>query len=38
MIKVYADLIEKGEKTIDQVPTKIRPQVVEELKKRGQIN
>ena len=38
MIKVYADLIEKGEKTIDQVPARIRPQVVEELKKRGYIN
>lgn len=35
MVKVYADLIEKGEKTLDQVPLKIREQVYEELVRRG---
>ena len=37
MIKVYADLVEKGQKTIDQVPARIRPQVIEELIRRGYI-
>lgn len=27
MVKVYADLIEKGLKTIDDVPAKLRAQV-----------
>lgn len=27
MVKVYADLIRKGLKTIDDVPTKLRAQV-----------
>ena len=27
MVNVYADLVRKGEKTIDQVPAKIRPEV-----------
>ena len=35
MVKVYADLIEKGEKTLDQVPLKLRDKVYEELVKRG---
>lgn len=35
MVKVYADLIMKGEKTIDQVPLKIRDTVIAELVKRG---
>lgn len=35
MVKVYADLIMKGEKTIDQVPLKIRDAVIAELIKRG---
>jgi hypothetical protein len=35
MVKVYADLIMKGEKTIDQVPLKIRDAVIAELVKRG---
>ena len=35
MVKVYADLITKGEKTIDQVPLKIRDAVIAELVKRG---
>ena len=37
MIKVYADLVEKGQKTIDQVPARIRLQVIEELIRRGYI-
>ena len=37
MVKVYADLVQKGEKTIDQVPARIRPQVIEELIRRGYI-
>ena len=35
MHKIYADLIEKGLKTIDDVPTRIREKVKEELIKRG---
>lgn len=35
MVKVYADLIEKGEKTLEQVPLRIREQVREELIRRG---
>lgn len=35
MVQVYADLIVKGKKTIDQVPLKIREQVIEELNRRG---
>lgn len=27
MVKVYADLVRKGEKTIDQVPEKLRAEV-----------
>lgn len=37
MIKVYADLVEKGQKTIEEVPARIRPQVIEELIRRGYI-
>lgn len=37
MVKVYADLIEKGLKTIDQVPTLWRAKVIEELNKRGYV-
>ena len=37
MIKVYADLVQKGEKTIDQVPARIRLQVIEELIRRRYI-
>lgn len=37
MIKVYADLVEKGQKTLDQVPARIRSQVIEELIRRGYI-
>lgn len=37
MVKVYADLIMKGEKTIDQVPLKIRDAVLAELERRGWI-
>lgn len=33
MVKVYADLIRKGLKTIDDVPTKLRLQVEKELLK-----
>lgn len=32
MVKVYCNLIKKGLKTIDDVPTTIRPQVEEMLK------
>ena len=35
MYKIYADLIEKGLKTIDDVPTRIREKVKQELIKRG---
>jgi hypothetical protein len=35
MYKIYADLIEKGLKTIDDVPTRIRDKVKKELIKRG---
>ena len=35
MYKIYADLIIKGLKTIDDVPTRIRDKVKEELIKRG---
>ena len=35
MVKVYADLIEKGEKALDQVPLKLRDKVYEELVRRG---
>ena len=38
MVKVYADLIEKGEKTLNQVPLKIREDVREELMRRGYYN
>ena len=34
MVKVYADLVEAGERTIDQVPTKWRAAVEEELRRR----
>lgn len=33
MVKVYADLIRKGLKTIDDVPAKLRAQVEKELLK-----
>lgn len=35
MHKIYADLIEKGLKTINNVPTRIRDKVKQELIKRG---
>lgn len=35
MHKIYSDLIEKGLKTIDDVPTRIREKVKQELIKRG---
>lgn len=35
MYKIYADLIEKGLKTINDVPTRIREKVKQELIKRG---
>ena len=35
MHKIYADLIVKGLKTIDDVPLRIRDKVEEELIKRG---
>lgn len=35
MAKIYADLIIKGLKTIDDVPLRIRDKVKEELIKRG---
>lgn len=37
MDKVYADLIEKGIKTLDSVPEKIRPSVEAELSRRSQV-
>lgn len=33
MVKVYADLIRKGLKTIDDIPTRLRLQVEKELLK-----
>ena len=35
MANVYADLVMKGKKTIDQVPAKLREQVIEILVSRG---
>lgn len=35
MHKIYADLIEKGLKTIENVPLRIRDRVKQELIKRG---
>lgn len=35
MDKIYADLIEKGLKTINEVPLRIRDKVKQELIKRG---
>ena len=35
MDKIYSGLIEKGLKTIDDVPTRIRDKVKQELIKRG---
>ena len=35
MVKVYADLIEKGLRTLEQVPERIREGVKEELERRG---
>lgn len=35
MYKIYADLIEKGLKTINEVPLRIRDKVKQELIKRG---
>ena len=35
MDKIYADLIEKGLKTIENVPLRIRDKVKQELIKRG---
>lgn len=35
MDKIYADLIEKGLKTIENVPLRIREKVKQELIKRG---
>ena len=35
MVKVYADLIEKGLRTLEQVPERIREEVKEELDRRG---
>lgn len=37
MAKVYADLIMKGAKTIDQVPSKLQKEVKSILKERGYI-
>lgn len=35
MVAVYADLIIKGKKTINDVPKKLRAAVIEELERRG---
>lgn len=35
MVKIYANLIIKGIKTIDDVPTKIKDEVKQELVKEG---
>ena len=35
MVKVYADLIEKGLRTLEQVPERIREEVKEERERRG---
>ena len=34
MVKLYADLVEKGRRTIDQVPSRWRAAVEEELERR----
>ena len=36
MVQVYADLVEAGIRTIEQVPSRIRQQVIEELERRKQ--
>lgn len=38
MVKVYADLIIKGEKTLEEVPLRLREQVRQELIRRGFID
>ena len=38
MVKLYADLIENGQRTLEDVPSKWRAAVEEELRRRGHIN
>lgn len=35
MVRIYADLVEKGKRTLKSVPKKLENYVVEELEKRG---
>lgn len=37
MVRIYADLVEKGKRTLESVPEKLKNYVVEELEKRGRI-
>ena len=37
MIRIYADLVEKGKRTLENIPEKLKNYVVEELEKRGYI-
>ena len=37
MVRIYADLVEKGKRTLESVPEKLKKYVVEELEKRGYI-
>ena len=37
MIRIYADLVEKGNRTLESIPEKLKNYVVEELEKRGSI-
>ena len=37
MVRIYADLVEKGKRTLESIPEKLESCVVEELEKRGSI-
>lgn len=37
MVRIYADLVEKGKRTLESIPEKLESYVVEELEKRGSI-
>ena len=35
MVRIYADLVENGKRTLESIPEKLKNYVVEELEKRG---
>lgn len=37
MVRIYADLVEKGKRTLESVPEKLESYVIEGLEKRGSI-